>query len=136
MRGLPLPYEMSGSTEPFKDLTEPDPLLDFSTPVSSYKTNASVPDPPPMWARTDLDAFLLFEAANRGIIPIYYDEPPFEERSRLTTSGSVIVWDESALDPSPGGKKLRWNHTLPWSHSRMVRSYLVRLPPLSHPVQR
>jgi hypothetical protein len=81
-----------------------------------------------MWARTDLDAFLLFEAALRNYIPLYTVEPEAAERERLTFSGSVIVWDETAMASQVDGNrkvKGRWTHTVPWSASRMIRNYLV-----------
>lgn len=109
------------------DSNKPSVPASLASSPKSYMSDAIMPNPPPMWARTDLDAFLLFEAANRNLLPVYSSEPPLEERNRLTASGSVIIWDESASEPGPNGKKLRWNHTLPWSHSRMVRSYLVSI---------
>lgn len=85
---------------------------------------------PLAWARTDLDAFLLFEAASRGEVPIYVSEPDLQERKRLTRSGQVIIWDETSFPATGKGNgknhKLRWNHTVPWSTSRMIRNYLVR----------
>lgn len=85
---------------------------------------------PLLWTRTDLDAFLLFEAASRGDIAIFTEEPDVAERERLTRSGQVIIWDEAAvLHLSSGSGKLvktRWHHTVPWSASRMIRNYLVR----------
>lgn len=86
---------------------------------------------PLLWARTDLDAFLLFEAASRGEVPIFTEEPDVAERERLTRSGQVIIWDEAAvLHPSADSEKLvktRWHHTVTWSASRMIRNYLVCL---------
>lgn len=84
---------------------------------------------PLAWARTDLDAFLLFEAASRGEVPIYVAEPDLQERKRLTRSGQVIIWDETSIsNAAKNGKttKLRWHHTVPWSSSRMIRNFLVR----------
>jgi len=93
-----------------------------------------------LWARTDLDAFLLFEAASRGDIPIYTEEPDVAERERLTRSGQVIIWDETAVLhlSSDSGKfvKTRWHHTVTWSASRMIRNYLVCTSELSEVVRK
>lgn len=112
---------------------------------SSFKP-VKAKESPLLWARTDLDAFVLFEAAVRGDIPIFVEEPDSTERENLTRSGQVIIWDEAAVLhlSADCGKlvKTRWHHTVPWSASRMIRNYLVRyrifrryaqtyLPPLS-----
>ncbi|KAF8299931.1 hypothetical protein DL93DRAFT_2173502 [Clavulina sp. PMI_390] len=79
--------------------------------------------PPRVWARSDLDGYLVFEAALRGDIPIMTEEPTLKERQRLTQSGQVLVWE----DPPVGGRKARfhWGATVKWSASRMIGNYLT-----------
>lgn len=113
----------------------PPPLEDHHLPTTSSHisamtaTSSDTSWPPSVWTRSDLDGFLLFEAAIRGDLHIYTEEPELPERERLTSSGQIIVWDETAISHAVSkGKsfKIRWHHTVPWSASRMIRNYLVR----------
>ncbi|RKP26384.1 gluconate transport inducer 1/Pac2, partial [Syncephalis pseudoplumigaleata] len=68
---------------------------------------------------TVLDALLLFEACNLGILERAKQRPSPADRARFICSGSVFVWDEGQTGIR------RWTDGRRWSSSRPRGNFII-----------